>query len=93
MVGAAKNVLAQSGVAASSLRYVIPHQANYRIIDAVAQRLEVEDDVVYRNVSRYGNTSAASDADEHPRTDALIHKGGQRHEDIDCAACRPTVHQ
>ena len=60
MVGAAKNVLAQSGVAASSLRYVIPHQANYRIIDAVAQRLEVEDEVVYRNVSRYGNTSAAS---------------------------------
>ncbi len=60
MVGAAKNVLAQSGVESSALRYVIPHQANYRIIDAVAQRLEVEDDVVYRNVSRYGNTSAAS---------------------------------
>lgn len=60
MVGAAKDVLAQSGVAPSQLRYVIPHQANYRIIDAVAQRLEVEDEVVYRNVSRYGNTSAAS---------------------------------
>ena len=60
MVGAAKEVLAQSGVAPSELRYVIPHQANYRIIDAVAQRLEVEDNVVYRNVSRYGNTSAAS---------------------------------
>lgn len=60
MVGAAKNVLAQSGVASSELRYVIPHQANYRIIDAVAQRLEVENDVVYRNVNRYGNTSAAS---------------------------------
>lgn len=60
MVGSAKNVLAQSGVPASELRYVIPHQANYRIIDAVAQRLEVEDEVVYRNVHRYGNTSAAS---------------------------------
>ena len=60
MVGSAKNVLAQSGVPASDLRYVIPHQANCRIIDAVAQRLEVKDEAIYRNVHRYGNTSAAS---------------------------------
>ncbi len=60
MVGAAKNVLAEAEVASSELAIVIPHQANLRIIEAVAHRLDVADDVVYRNVHRYGNTSAAS---------------------------------
>ena len=31
-----------------------------RIIEAVAQRLDVDDDLVYKNVFRYGNTSASS---------------------------------
>lgn len=60
MVGAARNVLAEAEVESKDLVKVIPHQANLRIIEAVAQRLDVEDSVVYKNVSRYGNTSAAS---------------------------------
>ena len=38
----------------------IPHQANTRIIDSVAKRLELDTDKVYMNIARYGNTSAAS---------------------------------
>jgi 3-oxoacyl-[acyl-carrier-protein] synthase-3 len=40
--------------------WVIPHQANARILNAVAQRLGVGDDRLFTNVERYGNTSAAS---------------------------------
>ncbi len=60
MVSSSKAVLEQAGVAESQLSYVVPHQANYRIISAVAQRLDVPDDRVYMNVNRCGNTSAAS---------------------------------
>ena len=60
MVSASKTVLAEAGVAASQVRLVVPHQANQRIIDAVAQRLDVAPEVVYSNIKSYGNTSAAS---------------------------------
>ena len=36
------------------------HQANHRIISAVAQRLTISDERVYSNIERYGNTSSAS---------------------------------
>lgn len=60
MVQAAKSVLADAGVESSRLRWVIPHQANKRIIDAVASRLDVSPERVYINIHNYGNTSAAS---------------------------------
>lgn len=43
-----------------TISYVIPHQANMRIIDAVANRLELPMDKVLINIERYGNTSAAT---------------------------------
>lgn len=43
-----------------SIDWVIPHQANMRIIDAVANRLELPLDKVLINIDRYGNTSAAT---------------------------------
>ncbi|MBQ9788555.1 MAG: ketoacyl-ACP synthase III [Lentisphaeria bacterium] len=60
MVGASKKVLEDANLEASQLKKFIPHQANLRIIEAVAQRLDVDDDLVYKNVFRYGNTSASS---------------------------------
>jgi len=39
---------------------LIPHQANYRIIDAVRKRLELPEEKVFSNLDRYGNTSSAS---------------------------------
>jgi len=43
-----------------SIDWVIPHQANMRIIDAVANRLELPLDKVMINIDRYGNSSAAT---------------------------------
>src|SRR5277367_4635150 len=44
----------------TQIKCVIPHQANRRIIDAVAERLGARPDQVFVNLDRYGNTSAAS---------------------------------
>lgn len=60
MVSASRQTLAEAGVEPSQIKMVIPHQANMRIISAVAQRLDVPDDRVFANIQRYGNTSAAS---------------------------------
>ena len=47
-------------VEASDVSLLVPHQANTRIIDATAQRLELPPERVYLNIQKYGNTSAAS---------------------------------
>jgi 3-oxoacyl-[acyl-carrier-protein] synthase-3 len=60
MVESSNNVLSAAGVAPEEVALVIPHQANRRIIQAVAQRLAVPPDRVFDNVNRYGNTSASS---------------------------------
>lgn len=60
MVSACKEVLAEAKVDASEIRWLIPHQANMRIISAVGKRLNLTEENVYVNVSKYGNTSAAS---------------------------------
>jgi 3-oxoacyl-[acyl-carrier-protein] synthase-3 len=60
MVSASEEVLAKAGVTTDQIALVIPHQANLRIIQAVAKRLGVGDDRVYCNIQRYGNTSSAS---------------------------------
>ena len=39
---------------------LVPHQANKRIVDAVAQRLDLPDEKVFMNLYEYGNTSAAT---------------------------------
>ena len=44
----------------NDIKLIIPHQANYRISEAVAKRLGVEMDKVYSNIHKYGNTTAAS---------------------------------
>jgi len=56
----AEVVLREAGVTGQELDLFIPHQANRRIIDAVAKRLQVPEEKVYVNVDRFGNTSAAS---------------------------------
>lgn len=60
MLGACEEVIESAGVSASDIALVIPHQANIRIIQAVAKRLEVPGERVYCNIARFGNTSAAS---------------------------------
>jgi 3-oxoacyl-[acyl-carrier-protein] synthase-3 len=60
MTDAMQQVLAATGLTADDLDLLIPHQANLRIIEAVAKRFKVPMEKVYVNVDRYGNTSAAS---------------------------------
>ena len=50
----------KNGLTKENIDWVIPHQANMRIIDAVASRLEVPMEKVMVNIQRYGNTSAGT---------------------------------
>lgn len=53
-------VLERAGLDISNVDLLVPHQANVRIIDAAAKRLELPPERVLSNVDRYGNTSSAS---------------------------------
>ena len=53
-------LLAEQGFDQGQIDLFIPHQANLRIIDAVGERLKIDPKKVYKNVDRFGNTSAAS---------------------------------
>jgi 3-oxoacyl-[acyl-carrier-protein] synthase-3 len=71
MLNAAKKVLDQAGLSIEDISCVIPHQANVRIIEAIADRLGISRDKMFVNLDRYGNTSAAAVAialDEANRT-------------------------
>lgn len=60
MCQSAADLLEKSGLQAADVDLVVPHQANNRIIEALAQRLEISLDKFVVNLDRYGNTSAAS---------------------------------
>lgn len=49
-----------AGLTLGDIDVLISHQANLRIIDATARRLNIDPDTVYTNIHAYGNTSAAS---------------------------------
>jgi 3-oxoacyl-[acyl-carrier-protein] synthase-3 len=53
-------ILEKNGIKASQIALMIPHQANLRIIQAVAKRLALPMDRIMINIDKYGNTSAAS---------------------------------
>jgi 3-oxoacyl-[acyl-carrier-protein] synthase-3 len=60
MCSAANEVLARCELDITKIKCVIPHQANRRIIDAVAGRLGATPEQLFINLHKYGNTSAAS---------------------------------
>jgi 3-oxoacyl-[acyl-carrier-protein] synthase-3 len=60
MADAAVEVMARNGLTGDDVRYLVPHQANLRIIDATARRMGISDDKVMINIDRYGNTTAAT---------------------------------
>jgi len=55
-----RDLLAQHHLTSAQVALVVPHQANIRILDALATRLEIPMERVFVNIDRYGNTSAAS---------------------------------
>jgi len=60
MGDSATQVLSEAGITSDEVDLFIPHQANLRIIQSLAKRLNLPDEKVYVNLDRYGNTSAAS---------------------------------
>jgi 3-oxoacyl-[acyl-carrier-protein] synthase-3 len=71
MLDASKKALEKAGLTIDDIACVIPHQANARIIEAIADRLKIPIERFFVNLDRYGNTSAAAVAialDEANRT-------------------------
>lgn len=62
MTQTAQEALKRAGLGASDVDCFIPHQANLRIILAVAKRLGFDRKIVYLNIEKYGNMSSASTA-------------------------------
>ena len=60
MTECALEVIAEAGLTIDDVSLFIPHQANIRIIDAVATRLKAPPEKVFVNIENYGNTSSAT---------------------------------
>lgn len=60
MCQSAQQVLRQNNLSIADIACIIPHQANIRIIQAIAQRLAIPLEKIFINLDKYGNTSGAS---------------------------------
>ena len=60
MTMAAEKVLEQAGLTFRDIDLIVPHQANSRIIMAVAKKLGIPEDKIFLNIEKYGNMSSAS---------------------------------
>lgn len=60
MESVSKECLDRAGLDESQISWLIPHQANMRIIEAIAKRFAVPEDRVYLTIHKYGNTSSSS---------------------------------
>ncbi len=60
MIEVSTEVLNEAGYKPEDIKLFVPHQANQRITDAVADKLGVEESKVYSNIAMHGNTSSAS---------------------------------
>ena len=60
MLTSSLDVMERNGLTNETLDYLVPHQANLRIIEAVSSRVGLPEEKVLVNIQHYGNTSAAS---------------------------------
>ena len=60
MAESSLEALAQAGLGLDDVDWVIPHQANLRIIETIAAQLQLPMERMYVNIDRYGNTSSAT---------------------------------
>jgi len=60
MAEVAEEMMSRNHLRAEDIDYLVPHQANQRIIDATAERMGVDGKKVVSNVARYGNTTAGT---------------------------------
>lgn len=79
MAKSALQATENSGLKIEDIDYMIPHQANIRIIESAAKRLNISMDKVYVNLNNYGNMSAAS---VPVALDEAVRKGKIKRDDI-----------
>jgi 3-oxoacyl-[acyl-carrier-protein] synthase-3 len=60
MTEVSKTALKKADISLGEIDWIVPHQANLRIIEAVEERLDLSENKVVINVQEYANTSAAS---------------------------------
>lgn len=60
MADATVDIMKKNNLAADDIAWLVPHQANLRIIDATADRMELPKDKVMINIQKYGNTTSAT---------------------------------
>lgn len=60
LAGCVKEMLYKHNLTQEDIAYIVPHQANLRIVQAAAKRLGISEDKFYTNMDKYANTSSAS---------------------------------
>jgi 3-oxoacyl-[acyl-carrier-protein] synthase-3 len=60
MAEVAGEIVERNHLKPEDIAWLVPHQANKRIIDATAQRAGITEDKVMMNIARYGNTTAGT---------------------------------
>lgn len=60
MIESSDTIMKRNNLTIDDVNYLIPHQANLRIIEAIAERFNVPEEKLIVNIQRYGNTSAAT---------------------------------
>jgi 3-oxoacyl-[acyl-carrier-protein] synthase-3 len=60
MADISAQVAERNNLTAKTIDWLVPHQANKRIIDATASRIGISEDKVLMNIERYGNTTAGT---------------------------------
>ena len=59
MADASARVVNSAGLTWDDIALVVPHQANYRIVESAVKRMGITDEKVFLNLEKYGNTSAS----------------------------------
>lgn len=77
MLTSTQNVMKRNNLTGNDIDFLVPHQANLRIIEAISKRIEVPDDKVLINIEYRGNTSAASIPLCLDENRNRLHKGGK----------------
>ncbi|PCJ58794.1 MAG: 3-oxoacyl-ACP synthase [Planctomycetota bacterium] len=80
LVQASKKVLEQEGFSEDEIDWIVPHQANMRILQTTAKKFDVPMEKVFINLEKYGNTSAAS-------IPLALEEGGEKFKKGDLILC------
>lgn len=75
MADVSVEVMKRNGITADTLAWLVPHQANLRIIDAVAREMNLSPEKVMINIQKYGNTTSATIPLCLHEWESRLHKG------------------